>query len=182
MNYHYPSLLPSSPSFKTHSLTLLCVKQCTIIIIAKCLIIRLSSSSCHLSSMLLNEALTVLSTEEMEPFSSILLAFLFSGFFFSFFSSFTQLGLCLFVIPCDSCWLDFSFQISPMTVDVTWIKFIVFGFLMYDFLLTHTGHHFIFENAFSLNCHSQLEPFSTSRKLTIAPQWREIDLLGSFLS
>lgn len=86
---HFITLLPIAfvcpsplPFFLSNTFIDTALCECMIITPARCLVIRLNSIRCHLSSVLLNEALTVLTVEEAELFSNILLAFLFSGFFF----------------------------------------------------------------------------------------------------
>lgn len=151
-------------------MTLLCVKQCPIITVAKCLIIRLSSSRCHLPSVLLNEVLTVLSTEEMKLFSSIPLAFLSSGFFF-------------LDLPSWVC----IYSLNPVTL-TNWTS----GFRYYSWLLMspkfsllvlvflcmiylHTLDFILFlKMLFLWIVTTNLNSFPTSWKLTIVSPWRKI--------
>lgn len=133
-----------------HALALLCVKQHMILNIAKCLIVRLNSFRYHLSSVLLNETLT-------ELFINVLLAFLFSGFFFLELPSWIYMYL--LYLPTLADWTS-GFRCYPWLL-MSWllIEIIVFGSPVYVLILIYTRLHFIFKNAVSLNL-SQFASFA----------------------
>lgn len=136
-------------------MTLLCVKQYMLLTMTTCLLVRLSSFR-YIFHLCCWVKLWLLNIEETEPFINVLLGFF---LFWLFLSRVAYLGLYLFIISSNSCWLEFRFQTSPMVIDVTWTEIIVFGSPVYDLILIYTGLHFIFKNAVSLNCYSQFATF-----------------------
>lgn len=129
--------------------------------------------------MLLNEALTMLIVQEAELFSNILLAFLFSGFFFLDLPSW----VCVYLLyPATLAEYTSGFRHRLWLLMSSELNLLFLVFLCMIWYYVHWTSFYLQKNSVSLNCHNQFQPFPQLLGLTIEHTYRQIhkDLLGCF--